>query len=405
MNCRICGSSTAPFMSFGRMPLANGFLREQEFSSEYFYELQPMFCETCHTFQIAEQPAPEAMFHGSYPFYSRTSCAMVEHFGRYAQWVGERYLDGRDPLVAEIGSNDGALLEYFAKRSVRHIGIEPSANVAEEARSHGVKTLTAFFSSDVAEALAIEEGKADVILAANVMCHIPDLGSVASAVDIFLKPEGVLVFEDPYLGDMLAKTSYDQIYDEHVYIFSCHAVNSIFGRSGLEVIDVQALPTHGGSMRYVLARCGTRPVEAAVKELMEAEKNLELHLADRYDRFREQCETSRTQLRALLGRLKEEGDRVVGYAATSKSTTVFNYCEIGPDEIEYISDTTPLKQGRFSPGMHIPVRPHEDFAADCPGYALLLAWNHRDEIMKNEQEFYSNGGRWIVFVPQVEILS
>ena len=405
MICRICSSGVAPFMSFGMMPLANGFLTSDELREEYFYELMPVFCEACSTFQIAEQPAPESMFHASYPFFSRSSRKMVAHFHAYAEWVEERYLTSPDPFVVEIGSNDGVLLERFARRGVRHTGVEPSANVGAEARRHGVQTVTAFFDGDVAKTLVTQEGRADAILAANVMCHIPDLLGLAQAADALLAPEGVLIFEDPYLGDMVRKTSYDQIYDEHVYIFSAHAVSSIFGRAGFELVDVLPQETHGGSMRYVLARAGTRPVTAGVEELMAAEKDEELHLRRRYDRFRKQCEASRENLRKLLHQLREARARVVGYAATSKSTTVFNYCQIGPDEIEYISDTTPLKQGKLSPGMHIPVRPYESFAADYPDYSLLLAWNHRDEILQKEEAYTRGGGKWVVFVPRVEVLA
>ena len=235
------------------------------------------------------------------------------------------------------------------------------------------------------------------------MCHIPDLRDVAKGVDTLLKDDGVFIFEDPYLGDVLEKTSYDQIYDEHVFLFSALSVSNIFRSHELELIDAIPQWTHGGSMRYVLGRTGRHDVSPAVGALLERERNQGLQLPATYDRFRENCERSRGALRSILEDVKGAGKRVVGYGATSKSTTVINYCGLGPDQIEFISDTTPIKQGKLSPGAHIPIRPYGDFQSDYPDFALLFAWNHEREIMAKEQEFMAQGGKWIVFVPQPEI--
>jgi len=389
-------------MTFGRMPIANAFLTADEFADEYFFELAPAFCESCGTFQITEQPDAEQMFHGAYPFFTRSSRRMVAHFADYANWLRDTYLPA-DPFVVEIGSNDGAMLENFARAGKRHLGVEPSSNTADVAREHGVESLVAFFGAETAVRVRDTHGPADAIIAANVMCHIPDLHGIAEGAAKLLTEDGVLVFEEPYLGAMVEKTSYDQIYDEHVFIFSLQAVSSLFAPHGLELIEALPQDTHGGSMRYVLARKGRRPVTPSVGNLLAREHELGLHLASTYDRFRDNCETSRRELRALLDRLHTEGKRVAGYAATSKSTTVINYCGLTPEHIAYISDTTPLKQGKFSPGGHIPVVPHETFAADYPEYAVLFAWNHRDEILANEQAFARAGNKWISFVPEVTI--
>ncbi|MGF1610056.1 MAG: methyltransferase domain-containing protein [Kiloniellales bacterium] len=400
--CRVCGQAIEPFMTFGRMPIANAFLLPEDFEREYFFELAPAFCESCGAFQIVEQPDSRRMFHENYAFFTRTSRYMVAHFRRFADWTREAYLDGSDPFVVEIGSNDGAMLECFAQTGIRHLGIEPSANVAEEARRHGVDTLVSFFGHETAEAVLAEHGPADAILAANVMCHIPDLHDVAEGVARLLKPRGILAFEDPYLGDMIEKTSYDQIYDEHVFIFSARAVRSLFEPHGLELIDVLPQPTHGGSMRYVFAHKGARPVAPAVGAQLDKERALGLDRPETYVAFRAACERSRGRLLALLAGERASGRRVAGYGATSKSTTVLNYCGIGPDLIEFISDTTPIKQGKYTPGSHIPVRPYDAFLARYPDSAVLFAWNHRDEIMAKEDGFRAAGGRWITYVPQVE---
>lgn len=399
MHCRICGEDAKPFMTFGKMPIANGFLSSPTISDEYFFELAPVFCNTCKTFQISEQPPAEKMFHDHYAFFSRTSKRMVEHFKQFAHWLKENYCQDVDPFVVELGSNDGIMLENFAREHIRHLGVEPSANVAEEARKHGVNTVSQFFSPDLADKIVNQYGQANAMTAANVMCHIPDLHGIADGANRLLKPRGVLIFEDPYLGDMIAKTSYDQIYDEHVYIFSAHSVANIFGRYGFELIDLLPQTTHGGSMRYVLARKGACTVKPIVAEILAKEKQQGLCDSKTYQQFKENCEASKKKLVDSLKACKAAGKKVVGYAATSKSTTVLNYCGIGPDLIDYICDTTPLKHNTFTPGTHIPVRSYENFTKEYPDTAILFAWNHKDEVMQKEQAFTQAGGQWLTYVP------
>jgi methylation protein EvaC len=391
-------------MSFGRMPIANGFLSPDRLAGEYFFELAPALCETCGMFQLMEQPAPERMFHDAYAFYSSTSRAMEAHFADFAAMVAARLSPAaRDPFVVELGSNDGIMLRHFKDRGIRHLGIEPSANVAAVARQAGVETLCAFFDAALGATLAAERGQADAVLAANVMCHIPTLGSVAEGVRRLLRPDGLLIFEDPYLGAMVDKTAYDQIYDEHVFIFSALSVAQAFGRHGMELVDVLPQPTHGGSMRYVLAPQGSRRPAPSVAALIAAERAQGLDRPQAFLGFKARCEESRDQLMGVLERLRADGRRVVGYGATSKSTTVTNYCGITPAHVEFISDTTPIKHGKLSPGAHIPVRPYDDFLRRYPDYALLFAWNHGAEIRAKETGFVAAGGKWITYVPRVEV--
>jgi methylation protein EvaC len=404
--CRICASPFTAFMSFGKMPIANGFLSAAEIGKEYFFELAAGVCPHCGMFQLIEQPAAEHMFHGQYAFFASTSTAMQRHFETYARWVIDRFLPGRnDPFVVELGSNDGIMLRHFKAAGIRHLGIEPSANVADVARSAGIATLTAFFDMGLAETIAAAHGRADAVIAANVMCHIGDLPAVAEGVRRLIKPDGVLIFEDPYLGDMLAKSSYDQIYDEHVFIFSAASIRTAFARHGFDLIDVLAQPTHGGSMRYVLAPKGSRVIAPGVEALIAEERAGGFDRIETYQRFKASCESSRARLMETLERLRREGRRVVGYGATSKSTTVINYCGITPSHVEFISDTTPIKQGKLSPGGHIPVRPYAEFCQNYPDFALLFAWNHAAEIRAKETKYADAGGRWIVYVPEVAIVS
>jgi methylation protein EvaC len=400
----VCGTPIEAFMSFGRMPIANGFLTADAVSGEYFFELAPAFCSTCGMFQLTEQPDASKMFHDQYAFFSSTSRYMQIHFEKFANSVINGVLSGRaDPFVVEIGSNDGIMLGHFQKAGMRHLGIEPSGNVAEVARGRGIQTISEFFSPDLAERIVAQHGHADAMLAANVMCHIPDLPGIAAGAKRLLKPDGVLMFEDPYLGDMIAKTSYDQIYDEHVFIFSATSIKNAFAPHGLELIDVLPQSTHGGSMRYVLSPIGSRPQSPSVGQQLAQEQAQGLHQAETYDRFRTNCETSRERLMHTLDAVRAKGQRVVGYGATSKSTTVTNYCGITPAHVEFISDTTPIKQGKLSPGAHIPVRPYADFANRYPDYALLFAWNHAAEIYEKEKASIDGGGQWITYVPEVKV--
>jgi methylation protein EvaC len=403
-SCLICSTPIEPFIDFGMMPLGNGFLLPQRFADEYRFPMRVGFCAVCNMVQLLDQPERERMFHDNYAFFSGTSHYMARHFKAFADHVIATYLTEKNPFVVEMGSNDGIMLQNFASAGFAHLGIEPSKNVAQVAIDKGINTLTEFFGAELARRIVAERGQADAFLAANVMCHIPYMHSIIEGIDILLKPRGVVLFEDPYLGDVVEKTSYDQIYDEHTFLFSVASVTHLFERYDMEVIDVQPQTTHGGSMRYVIARKGARSVSATVAAQRAKELDLELHQLATYDRFRRTCERSRDQLVALLLDLKAQGKRVVGYGATSKSTTITNYCGITSELVEFISDTTPIKQGKFSPGAHIPVRPYEEFVTGYPDYALLFAWNHATEIMEKEGAFRAAGGKWIVYVPEVGIV-
>lgn len=407
-NCLICKEPTPiePFISFGKMPIANGFLGPLDFDKEYFFEMEVGFCSKCCMVQLLSQPDPEQMFHDNYAFFSSTSVRMAEHFRVISDTIRRDYLSDQDPFVVEIGTNDGIFLQNFAKANIRHLGVEPSANVAAVANQKGVHTLCRFFNLETANEIVAKQGQADVFFGANVMCHILDIHSVAEGIARLLKPNGVLIFEDPYLGDIIEKTSYDQIYDEHAFYFSIASVNNLFQQYGMHIVDVAPQSVHGGSMRYVLAhRAANRQVTDAVRLQVDEEARLGLQNPSTFQKFRQNVERSREELVKLLQAIRDQGKRVVGYAATSKSTTITNYCQLDSELVEFISDTTPLKQGKFSPGMHIPVRSHADFSQNYPDFALLFGWNHAQEIMAKEQAFVQRGGKWIVYVPEVKVIA
>ncbi len=402
--CRICSSEMIPVISYGDMPLANAFLTSEQYENEYFCDLAVAHCPECKMFQLIDQPDPELMFHGEYAFFSGTSKAMGEHFARKAEHHMDDFIPDLDQaFVVELGSNDGIMLKNFAAKGIKHLGIEPSGNVAQVAIENGIDTIVEFFGEDAARKVLESHGPADVISASNVMCHIPDLNSVGKGVNLLLKEQGIFEFEDPYLGAMISKTSYDQIYDEHVYIFSVTSVANTFAPHGLEVFHVEPLETHGGSMRYFLGRKGAHEIRESVLQQLKIEEEAGLNDAATYETFAQNCERNKEELVALLQDLKAQGKRVVGYAATSKSTTILNYCGIGPDLIECIYDTTPVKQGKCSPGMHIPVKPFTEFYEEHPDYSVLFAWNHAKEILGKESEYTSSGKKWIFFCPEVKV--
>lgn len=396
--CLICNSPISPFISFGKQPIANGFLTEEQFKDEYFFDMEVAFCENCCMVQLMNQPDREKMFHENYAFYSSTSKHMAEHFERFAKDVISRYSPS---FVVEIGSNDGIMLKHFSNAGIKHLGIEPSANVAKVAIDNGVDTISCFFDESVAESVVEDDGRADVVLSANVMAHIPDLHSVMRGVKKLLKPDGVLIFEDPYMVDILEKVSYDQIYDEHAFYFSLSSIMYLVEQHGMEIIDAEPQETHGGSMRYTIANIGMYYPSDRVKNILAKEGELGIEKAETYLQFKRNVSQSRKSLVSLIHKIKLEGGNIVGYAATAKSATVTNSCGLSPEVIDYICDTTPIKQGKFSPGAHIPVKPHWEFAANPPTYALLFAWNHTKEIMEKEKDFK---GKWIVYVPEVKII-
>ncbi len=401
--CQVCDGRTAGFLDLGRQPLSDRFRDGSDTSAEFFFHLAVGVCEACTMVQLMEAVPCEEMFHEDYPYYSSGSETMRKHFADTTRGFLETELTAADPFFVEIGSNDGVLLGTVHEASVRHLGFEPSGKVAQVARDRGLRVRGDFFDEATAVEVRASDGPADVIYAANTICHIPYLKSVFRGVDALLAPDGVFVFEDPYLGDILDKTSFDQIYDEHFFFFTARSVQAMAARFGFELVDVQRLPVHGGEVRYTIARAGVRLPSATVAQLIAEEDAAKVATLERLDRFAAAVNSIRADLVALLERLKAEGKRVVAYGATAKSATVTNFCGIGPDLVSWVCDTTPAKQGRLTPGAHIPVRPASEFSPASMDYALLFAWNHAEEIMAKEQEFRRAGGRWILYVPDVHL--
>ncbi|WP_254802441.1 class I SAM-dependent methyltransferase [Kitasatospora sp. SUK 42] len=402
--CRVCGGPVRQFFDFGRQPLSDAFVDPERVDEEYFFRLAVGICESCGMTQLLEEVARDRMFHEAYPYHSSGSAHMRRHFEQTAARLSRDHLRGPDPFVVEIGCNDGVMLRALAKEGIRHLGVEPSGGVAELARQQGVRVRSEFFEEATAAAILAADGPADLVYSANTICHIPYLDSVFRGLDTLLAQDGAFVFEDPYLGDILERTTFDQIYDEHFYFFTLTSVRNAAARHGFEVVDVERLPVHGGELRYTLKRAGRGTPSRAVAELAAEERRRGLDNPEVFDEFAVRIERIRTELTTLLRKLRAEGKRVVGYGATAKSATVTNYCGIGPELIEWVCDVTPAKHGKLMPGSHIPVRPSEALAHPYPDYVVLFAWNHAEEITAKERLFRESGGRWIVYAPEVRVI-
>jgi len=397
MKCKITKLPIEPFMSFGKMPIANGFLKKNEFDQEFFFNMEIGFSEKCSLFQLKDHPTPEQMFNNKYPFFTGSSEAMKLHFQNYANFLKKNYIKKQSKII-EIGSNDGTFLSNFKDSNLDYVGFEPSSNVAEVANNNGIKTINSFFGLNSLDLIKNYVGQTDVIFAANVICHIPDLINLIKTIDQLLTKDGVFIFEEPYLGSMFKKISYDQIYDEHIFIFSGTSIKKIFDLFDMQLIDLIKQETHGGSMRYVISRKKQRIISSNVQKILDEEKTNNLDNIESCLLFKKKCDDSKTELNDTINKLIFEGKRIVGYAATSKSTTILNFCKIGPEMIEYICDTTKEKIGKYSPGMHIPIVSVDHFRKDNADIAYLFAWNHKTEILNKEKMFTRNNGQWISHV-------
>ena len=394
MKCKITNKDINPFMSFGKMPIANGFIKKEDFINEFFFEMEVGFSEELSLFQLNDHPKPESMFNANYPFYTGSSEYMKKHFKEFSNYIKSEHLNSNSKII-EIGSNDGTLLKNFINNKENILGVEPSKNVADKAISEGIPTLNEFFNYENASKLKNFVGKTDVIFASNCICHIPNLKDLIESIDKLLTKKGTFIFEEPYLGSMFNKVSYDQIYDEHIYMFSVSSVKKIFDLYNFELINVLPQETHGGSMRYIIKRKNQSSSTNQLKLILENEKHTKIDTLESCLNFKKNCELSKENIVKKINKLKSEDKKICGYAATSKSTTILNYCKIDSTSIDYICDTTPEKIGKFTPGMHIPVVDMKHFYNEIPNAVYLFGWNHKDEIFKKEKNF---NGEWFSHV-------
>jgi len=408
--CGGCGSVLEPVLSLGEQPLANALLTREKLSEpEPRFPLTLAICPACGLVQITEAVAPEQMFR-EYAYFSSVSDAFVEH----AKAIATRMIESRSltdaSLVVEVASNDGYLLKHYADAGIPILGIDPARNVAEVARSRGVPTITEFFDPALANDLRTSGRSADIVHANNVIAHVPDLDGFVEGIAVTLKPTGVAIIETPYIRDLVERLEFDTIYHEHRYYHSLGALSPIFERHGLEVADVERLPVHGGSLRIFVVRQDSP--EASVRDLrttagramLDDEHRLGVGEPAYYRDFAARVEGLGTALRDLLSGLKQDGRTVAAYGAAAKGTVLLNAFGIGPESIDFVADRSPHKQGRFMPGVRIPIDRAERLAEEMPDACLLLAWNFADEILAQQHEYRDRGGLFIIPVPNPEMV-
>jgi SAM-dependent methyltransferase len=392
-------------MSFGELPLANALLSEAELDRrEPRFPLELVFCEPCALLQITESVDPELLF-GEYAYFSSYSTTMLEHASELVmRLVRERRLDG-DSLVMEIASNDGYLLQHYVQAGVPVLGIDPARNVVEVAARRGVETICAFFGADLARELTVGGRCASVVHANNVLAHVPDVNGVVAGIAHVLADDGVAVVETPYVRDLVERTEFDTVYHEHLFYYSLTALERLFARNGLRIVDVERLDIHGGSLRILAVRVDS-PEEPgpAVRALLDEEDELGIAAAGYFEDFAARVETVRRELWDMLRELKAKGHRIAAYGAAAKGSTLLNCFRIGPDVLDFVADRSEHKQGLYMPGMRLPIIAPDHLLEAMPDEVLLLAWNFSDEILEQQAEYRRRGGRFILPIPRPQLV-
>jgi predicted TPR repeat methyltransferase len=405
-SCILCGGDEEEVvLDLGTTALANKFLTAAELSRpESAFPLRLAQCPACGHVQLADRVPPAMMFE-DYLYMSSLSDTLVRHLHSLARDVTAwRGLEAAD-LAVDVGCNDCTLLEGFRRQGVRILGVDPAQNLAGIARDKGVTLVSDFFGAASARDILAAHGPAAAITATNVFPHIPDLADFLTGVETLLEPKGVLVIEAHYLLDMLEQAAFDTIYHEHVSYWSLAAMQRLFTRHGFEVVDCARLPIHHGQLRVFVQRRGVRPAAPAVERLLAAERAAGVPGRDALVRFADQARGVREGLRRSLAEIRAKGGRVAGYGAPAKGSTLLAYAELSSDDVMWIADRSPLKQGRFTPQTHIPVVPPERILEDMPDFLLLLAWNFADEVMAQQAEYRRRAGKFILPVPEVRVVS
>lgn len=401
--CRSCGGSDlGPVLSLGHTPLANSLLTAETLRQvEPTYPLDVVVCRACSLVQITVTVPPDELFR-DYLYFSSFSETMLRHAEALTSRLVTAHGLGADNLVVEIASNDGYLLQYYAQAGVRVLGIEPARNIARVAEERGIPTVSEFFDERLAATLAAQGQRADVIHANNVLAHVADLNGVIAGIKLLLKEGGVAVIEVPYVRDLIEHVEFDTIYHEHLCYFSLTALEHLFHRHGLRTLDVERLAIHGGSLR-VVAGAGSVAMPA-VRSLLREEQVWGVGNAETYAGFGARVAGLRAALRRQLTDLKAQGKTIAAYGASAKGCTLLHYCGIGKETLDFVVDRSPVKQGHYTPGTHLPIYAPDRLLEAMPDYVLLLTWNFADEILTQQAAYRARGGRFVAPVPQVRIL-
>ncbi len=403
--CRICSSKDmVKFLDFGQMPLAGGFIKEEQVAEEKLYPLTVVFCRKCTEVQILETVPADVLFK-DYRFVASTTSTLSNHFVNYAQEMTKRFLN-KNSLVVEFGSNDGVLLKPFKDFGIKAVGVEPAVNIAKLALAKGCTVVNDFFNTKTAAMIKKEHGSADLVCANNVFAHIDDMHEPMRGIIDLLKPDGIFVFEVHYLASLIESFQFDMIYHEHMMHHSLTALTYLLGLYDMEVFDARRVATHAGSLRVYAQKKKTAkyPVSSDVIKLLNEERAAGLDREETFIRFGKNVYQKRDDLINLISKLCAQGKKIVGYGASGRASVHLNFCKFGTVVIPYVTDASHERQGRLIPGMHNPIVPPEKIKEDKPDYALLFAYNYFEEVMNKEKEFVTRGGRFIVPLPEPRVI-
>lgn len=405
-NCRFCATPLKhDLVDLGMSPVSNSFVQPDRLDEpEPFYPLHAFVCSNCFLVQLEEFESADQIF-SDYVYFSSYSTSWLAHARQFVTDASERFGFDADSLVIEVASNDGYLLQYFKERGVPVLGIEPASNVAEVARAAGIETIDEFFGVSLAKQLRDEGRLCDLLVGNNVLAHVPDINDFVGGLSIVLAQSGILSMEFPHLLKLIEQTQFDTIYHEHFSYLSLLTVQRIFAQHGLQVFDVQELPTHGGSLRvYAQHDGGQQAMESTVQKVLDDEHNARLDSLDGYQNFSQRVLKVKTDLLKFLEDASRDGKTVIGYGAPAKGNTLLNFCGVGPDSIAYTVDRNPHKQQHLLPGTHIPVYAPEKIAETRPDYILILPWNLKDEVIEQMADVRDWGAKFVVPIPELTVI-
>jgi len=403
--CRACGCAEGQLvLDLGQQPLANNFLRAEDLGKpEPRFPLRVFVCPACRLIQITDLVPPVKLF-SEYLYFSSNSDAMLRHARQAVEGYRARLQLGPQSLVVEVASNDGYLLRNFQQAKIPCIGIEPAANIAKVTRDMGIETRTEFFGHDLARRLGAERGRADLIIGNNVFAHAPDINDFIAGLAELLATGGQVALEFPYGVDLVEKNEFDTIYHEHVFYFALTPLLPLFRKHGLEVVHVERIAIHGGSLRIMVGHVGAHVVEPSVKAMQAEEEAKGVGTMAFYRRFEAQVQQLKEELVGRLQGLRHEGKRIAAYGASAKGSTLLNYCGLGPELLDFVVDRSVHKQGRFTPGTHLPIIPPDELVRRRPDATLLLTWNFAEEILEQQQAYRAQGGKFIIPIPRVLVV-